>query len=230
MNEKRTMKSLPEEDRPYEKCRLLGAKALSDTELLSVILRTGVKGRTALELSAQILTLCRYRAGLTGLLQLDQKELMQLSGIGPVKAAQVLCIAELSRRISRENAKQGLRVHDAATVAEYYMESLRHEEQEHLVCMMLDSANRVVGDVKLFSGTVDSAMISPREIFLKALSYHATGIILIHNHPSGDCTPSGQDRSATERVARAGELIGIRLLDHIIIGDRKYRSLMQDPE
>lgn len=113
------------------------------------------------------------------------------------------------------------------TIADYYMERLRHKEQEELICMMLDTKNHLLGEEMIFKGTVNGSFVSPREIFLTAMSYHAVGILLVHNHPSGDPTPSQADLDVTQRIAEAGELLGIPLLDHIIIGDCKYLSFRQ---
>jgi len=222
------MKMRPESERPYEKCLRNGPEVLSDSELLAVILRTGTKRETSLDLARRILSLCRYHEGLTGILHLSAKELQEQDGIGPVKAVQILCIGELSRRIARETAERALVCSDPETVADYYMESLRHEEQEKVFCMMLDTKNHFLGDVCISTGTVNTSLISPREVFIAAVQYHAVHLILIHNHPSGDPGPSTTDLRITERVARAGELLGITLVDHIIIGDRCYVSLRRE--
>ena len=124
-------------------------------------------------------------------------------------------------------ARKGLCFHDPASIADYYMERLRHKEQEELICMMLDTKNHLLGEEMIFKGTVNGSFVSPREIFLTAMSYHAVGILLVHNHPSGDPTPSQADLDVTQRIAEAGELLGIPLLDHIIIGDCKYLSFRQ---
>jgi DNA repair protein RadC len=222
-----TIREIPEEERPYEKCRRYGPEALSDAELLSVILRCGVRGRSSLELARDILRLCRFEEGLTGIHHLSVMQLQELRGVGLVKALQIRCIGELSKRIARTEARRGLDFRDPESVAGYYMESLRHEEQENVICMMLDTKNHFLGDVPLTRGTVNISLISPRELFLEALAYHAVHLILVHNHPSGDPSPSREDLQITERIRRAGELLGITLLDHIIIGDRQFVSLRQ---
>ena len=165
--------------------------------------------------------------GLMGLMHVSVQDLMKIHGIGQVKAVQLKCIGELSKRIATATAKKGLSFRHPASIADYYMEQLRHEEQELLICMMLDTKNHLLGDEMIFKGTVNSSLANPREIFLSAVSYHAVGILLVHNHPSGDCTPSQADVDFTQRVKEAGELLGIPLLDHIIIGDCKYLSFRE---
>lgn len=222
-----TMKNLPEDERPYEKCLQYGARSLTDAELLSVILRTGTKGRTSLMLAEDIMKRCRFDNGLTGLLHLTVPELEEIPGVGRVKACQIMCIGELSQRISRTGARKLLDFRNPSTIADYYMERLRHEEQEVVICMMLDTKNHLLGEREMTRGTVNQSLVSPRELFLSALSYHAVQMILVHNHPSGDPAPSREDMRITQRVFAAGRLIGIMLIDHIIIGDRRYTSFVE---
>ena len=221
------IKDMAEEDRPYEKCLRLGACSLSDGELLAVLLRTGTKGSHSVAMADEILKLSKDKGGLLGLYQLSLAQLQSVKGIGKVKAVQIKCIGELSKRISRTSARRGLSFSQPETIAEYYMEQLRHEEQEQLICMMLDTKNHLLGEEMVFKGTVNSSLVNPREIFLTAVSYHAVGILLVHNHPSGDPSPSRADLDFTERVRRAGDILGIPLIDHIIIGDHQFLSFRQ---
>ena len=218
---------MAKEDRPYEKCLRLGAEALSDGELLAVLLRTGTKGCPSVDMADEILNLSKDREGLLGLYQLSLAQLQSVKGVGKVKAVQIKCIGELSKRIATATARKGLSFNQPETIAEYYMERLRHEEQELLICMMLDTKNHLLGEEMVFKGTVNSSLVNPREIFLAAVSYHAVGILLVHNHPSGDPTPSRADMDFTERVRRAGDILGIPLIDHIIIGDHRFLSFRQ---
>lgn len=218
---------MAKEDRPYEKCLRLGPGALSDGELLAVLLRTGTKGCPSVDMADEILNLSRNREGLTGLYQLSLAQLQSVKGVGKVKAVQIKCIGELSKRIAAATARKGLSFNQPETIAEYYMERLRHEEQELLICMMLDTKNHLLGEEMVFKGTVNSSLANPREIFLTTVSYHAVGILLVHNHPSGDPTPSRADMDFTERVRRAGDILGIPLIDHIIIGDHRFLSFRQ---
>lgn len=214
--------------RPYEKCLAYGAQALTDAELLAVIIRSGASGISAVHLAEQILELNRQDRGLLGIHHLSMSELKELRGIGEVKAIQIKCIGELSKRIARTAARERLTFDEPASVADYYMEFLRHEEQEQMICMMLDTKNHLLGEEKMSKGTVNTSAISPRELFLAALSYRAVSILMVHNHPSGDATPSREDILLTQRVKRAGEMLGIYLLDHIVIGDCTYCSMKQE--
>ncbi len=221
------MKQIPEEERPYEKCVRLGAEALTDAELLAVLLRTGTKGSPSVHMAEEVLNLSREKEGLLGLHSLSLAQLKSVKGIGKVKAVQIKCIGELSKRIAQTTARKGLQFTKPWSIADYYMERLRHKEQEELICMMLDTKNHLLGEEMIFKGTVNASLVSPREVFLAAMSYHAVGILLVHNHPSGDPAPSQADLDFTQRILEAGELLGISLLDHIIIGDCRYLSFRQ---
>lgn len=219
------MKQIPEQDRPYEKCLRCGVRALTDGELLAVLLRTGTKGSPSVDMAEEVLALSKDR--LLGLHTLSLADLQSVKGVGKVKAVQIKCIGELSKRIAKATAVKGLSFSQPKTIAEYYMEELRHKQQEELICMMLDTKNHLLGEEMVFKGTVNSSLVSPREIFLAALSYRAVGILLVHNHPSGDPAPSRADLDFTKSVQRAGDLLGIPLLDHIIIGDCRYLSFRE---
>lgn len=224
----RTIKQLPPQERPYEKCLKLGCRALSDAELLAVIIRTGSVGDTSVELARRVLSMAGAEQNITGITGLSVSELTRIRGIGTVKAVQIQCAAELSRRMANAKAQEGLSFTEPASIAAYYMEDLRHEEQECCMLMMLNTRNRLLGEKRLFVGTVNASLISAREIFLEALRYQAVYIILVHNHPSGDPSPSREDLLMTRKIKEAGMLIGIELLDHIIIGDRSYKSLREE--
>lgn len=224
-----TMKELPESQRPYEKCIRDGTQALSDSELLAVILRNGTAGSSSLTLANEVLSSFEHSPypGLLGILHCSLSDLTNIHGIGKVKAIQLKCIGELSKRIAAASARPSLSFHDPVTIAQYYMEQLRHEEQELILCVMLDSKNHFLGDVLVSRGTATAALVTPREVFMEVLRYHAVGLILIHNHPSGDPSPSSEDLSITDRMSQAGMLLGIPLLDHIIIGDHRYVSFRE---
>ena len=224
----RTIKQLPPQERPYEKCLKLGCRALSDAELLAVIIRTSSVGDTSVELARRVLSMAGAEQNITGITGLSVSELTRIRGIGTVKAVQIQCAAELSRRMATAKAQEGLSFTEPASIAAYYMEDLRHEEQECCMLMMLNTRNRLLGEKRLFVGTVNASLISAREIFLEALRYQAVYIILVHNHPSGDPSPSREDLLMTRKIKEAGMLIGIELLDHIIIGDRSYKSLREE--
>lgn len=221
------MRAIPEEERPYEKCLSGGPGCLSDAELLAVILRTGVRGESALDLSRKVLGGREDGKGLLGIYHMSISDLQKIRGVGKVKAVQIKCIAELSQRIARAQASGGLSFHDPASIANYYMEDMRHQEQEILRVLMLNSKGMLIHDEMVSKGTVRASLISPREIYISALRHLAVGIILVHNHPSGIPDPSREDILLTRRVMAAGNLIGIDLLDHIIIGDRQAVSLRE---
>ena len=224
-----TMKDLPETEKPYEKCLQHGPQYLSEAELLTVILRTGAQGMSALDMSRSIIAMLGDE-GICGLYHLSREDLMQIRGIGKVKAIQIACIAELSRRIARSQIGSAGSVDftNPEQVGMYFMEDLRHESRERLLVLSLNSKGRLLGRDFLSMGTVNMTVASPRDIYLSALSHRAVSIILIHNHPSGDPTPSQADLDLTERVRKTGELVGIPLLDHIIIGDRQIVSFAQN--
>ena len=221
------MKELPLSDRPYEKCQKYGAKALTDNELLAIILRSGTKNCTSIELADKIYHLHPNHHGIIGLPYLSYEALTNIKGIGMVKAVQILCIVELAKRLSISEAKKRLKFTSPASIADYYMESMRYLQKEELLVLMLDGKNQLIKELVLTIGTVNASLVSPREIFLEALHYEAVNFILIHNHPSGDATPSKQDIEITNRILEAGKLIGIHLLDHIILGEHQYTSLYE---
>ena len=222
------IQELPLSERPYEKCLQSGPQVLTDAELLAVILRPGAVGKSALDLARSVLDLPGGNGkSLTGLHHRSIQELKQIRGIGTVKAIQLQCIAELSVRMAQAGAREHLSYDQPETIAAYYMEKFRHEEQEVLMCMMLDTRNHLLGEIFLTRGTVNASLISPRELFVAALKYQAVHIILVHNHPSGDPDPSQEDFDVTHRISEAGELLDIHLLDHIIIGDRRYISFRE---
>lgn len=225
MNEK--FNHLPKDERPYERCMRHGPEQLSDRELLAVLLRTGAKGQTVLELAGEILKLTPERKGFTGLRRLSLEELAKVQGIGKIRAIQLKCVLELARRMAREEAGKGVFFRNPGAIAEYYMEDLRHREQEVLLLLMLNQKGRLLREKYMFKGTVNASMISPREIFLEALSARAVQLVLLHNHPSGDVHPSREDLNVTRRISEAGELLGIHLADHIIIGEHTYTSFRE---
>ncbi|MEG1847270.1 MAG: DNA repair protein RadC [Lachnospiraceae bacterium] len=227
MRETKQLAYTGNEDKPYDKFLLHGPDSMTDAELLAIIIRTGIKGEDAVAISKKVLQLSDKGQGILGLYQVSLQELMSIRGIGEVKAVKIKSIAELSKRLSRSRAQLTLQMDKPATVADYYMESLRHMQTEHIILVLLDNKNRMIDDCVISQGTSNASLLSPREIFLTALKNKAVYILLLHNHPSGDPTPSKQDLAITKRVSETAELIGIPLLDHIIIGDNKYISFKE---
>lgn len=214
---------------PYEKYLQKGAEQLSDAELLAIILRTGTVGEDTVSIAQKVLALPAGRQkGIIGLHHISLKELMSIRGIGQVKAIKLKCIAELSSRIAQQSAKETLQLTDPATVADYYMERLRHMEREKVLLLMMDGRNHLIAEHTLSEGTVNASLISPREVFLTALRSGAVYIMLLHNHPGGDPSPGRQDIWITEQIKEAGVLMGIPLIDHLVIGDRSYYSFKEN--
>lgn len=215
-------------DLPYEKFLRLGPESLSERELLAVILRTGTKNCPAVELAGKVLSLSKgIERGLNALHHVSMAELMEIPGIGEVKAVKIKCIAELSKRMARERAKELLSFDTPSTVADYYMEELRHEEKEKILLLSLDNKLHLIEKYVLSVGTVNASLLSPREVFVCAFKCQASAVMLLHNHPSGDETPSRQDLLITDRIKEAGALVEIPLVDHIIIGNGSYTSLKE---
>jgi len=213
---------------PYEKFSIYGADKLTDEELLAIILRTGTKEKNALSVASEVLQAGNVAGNpLLGLYHLSKNQLMDIPGIGEVKATKLLCITELSKRIAMATAEKGLSFTSPATVAHYFMEELRHRETECLVLVCLDVRSHMISQNIISVGSIRSSMVPVREIFIQALEHKAANIILLHNHPSGDASPSVVDFEATKNVSSLGALLGIPLLDHIIIGDRNYFSFME---
>lgn len=212
---------------PYEKFMKYGASSLSDAELLAIIIRTGTQSSSALDIAKQIMErFCRNRQ-LNFLHHVTLKELMEIEGIGEVKAVKIKCIAELSARMAKQHARQALSFQSPVTIADYYMEEMRHEEVEKILLLLLDNKLRLMEECLLSKGTVNASLLSPREVFRYALRNGACKIVLLHNHPSGSCAPSRQDIEITHKIAQAGELMDIPLIDHLIIGDGCYTSLKE---
>lgn len=226
MNHHLTVKELPESEKPYEKCLRYGAEYLSDAELLAVIIRTGTAGKKSIELAQEILN-CKERS-LLNLYHMSLKDFMEIPGIGTVKAIQLKCLAEITRRLTKATRIHEVSLSSASSVASYYMEEMRHEDREKLMLCMFDSKCVLLGDEVISIGTVNASLVSPREVFKQALMHQAVYIILLHNHPSGVPLPSTQDKLVTRRIQECGEMLGIQLSDHIIIGDNQYFSFKEE--
>ena len=226
-NKNHTIKEMYRDERPYEKCEQYGAEHLTDVELLAVLLRTGTKGENSIQLAQKILHPEFGQEGILNIHHWSMQQLLQVKGIGRVKAIQILCLAELTKRLAKAEAARGLDFSSPDTIAQYYMEDMRHKKKEVMKLLLLNTKSRLIAENDVSTGTVNMALVSPRELFVEALQKNAVSIILLHNHPSGDPTPSREDLQITKRVRQAGDLIGVELLDHIIIGDNRYISLRE---
>ena len=226
MTTHRKIKDLPISERPYEKFLNFGEASLSDADLLAIVIKTGTRNKSSLDVAHRILE--GHHGNLLNLYDMSFDELLEIDGIGQIKAIQLKCIAELSKRIARTNSGYKLSLDNAQTVAEYYMENLRHNKNEHFICAYFDIKNHFLGDCDLAVGSYNCAYVEEREILRIGLEKRASAIILIHNHPSGDPTPSKSDVSLTKNVHTIGEMMNIPLTDHIIIGDNRYISFREE--
>lgn len=221
-----TMRELPDTERPYERCIQYGAAALTDAQLLAVLLKTGTKDESALHLAQRVLMAKEDREpGIGTLLSMKYPDYLKIHGIGPVKAVTLLCVVELAKRLSLCQKRSQIVFTDSQSVAEYYMEFMRQYDREHFWLLLLDSKNALLKELELSVGTISAALASPREVMIEALRYEAVHFILLHNHPSGNPSPSDADIKVTRKLQQAGELLDIQLLDHIIIGEQQYVSM-----
>ncbi|MDH3998423.1 MAG: DNA repair protein RadC [Desulfuromonadales bacterium] len=218
------IKDWPEADRPREKLLSTGAATLSDTELLALILRTGNanSGASALDLSRAVFA--RF-GSLRALAAASASELCELAGIGPAKAAEIMAVSELARRFATTALAPGTRFSSSKEVFDHFHERLRHRKKEVFLSLLLDSKNRVIREVQVSEGSLNASIVHPREVFAPIIRESAAAVLFVHNHPSGDPSPSREDMELTTRLRDAGSLMGVRVLDHIIIGSGSYTSL-----
>ena len=210
---------------PYEIAIDPGVHALSDAQLLAVILRTGTGSTDATGLAKTLLAQCESDRGLSGLRSLSAADMTSIEGIGRVKAAQLLCVCEIARRMGKTTDRLRKDFSKPEMVAAYYMSDMAHLDKEKVIAVMLDTRCRFIKDTLISVGGSDFAIANPKDIFCEVLKAKASGFILLHNHPSGDPTPSGQDKMITDRIKLGAELLGVRFLDHIVIGHNRYVSM-----
>ncbi|TYR82808.1 JAB domain-containing protein [Priestia megaterium] len=218
------IKDFPQDERPRERLMLKGASSLSNHELIAILLRTGTKEESVLQLSNRILN---HFEGLQLLQDATVNEITNIKGIGPAKAIQIIAAIEIGKRIAQLKPDTRYTIRSPEDGANYVMEEMRILSQEHFVCLYLNTKNQVLHKQTIFIGSLNSSIVHPREIFKEAFRRSAASIICVHNHPSGDPTPSREDIDVTKRLKECGLIIGIELLDHLIIGDRKYISLKE---
>ena len=213
---------MPAQLRPREEFDRVGAENVSDAVLLALILRTGTKGMNVVEVSQRLLSAF---GSLTALAKVSVKDLQAIDSIGPVKAQMIKAAMELAQRLTRESVGESPIVITPEQAAAVLRERARVLQHEVFWALMLDTKNRLIGEPKQISqGTLNSSLVHPRELFKKAVESSCAAIILAHNHPSGDPTPSSEDIKITKQLIGAGEVMGIRILDHIVIGHRKHNS------
>ena len=213
------IKDLPEQNRPRERFLKYGPETLSDAELFAIILRTGTTGENVIDMANRLIK----EYGLNNLFECSLKELQKIKGIGPDKGMQILAMAELGKRYN--SSKQDIKkISGPKDVFDLFHERLKNEKQENFYIVMLNTHNNIIAEYLVSKGTLDTSVLHPREIFKPAIKNSSSKIILVHNHPSGDPTPSREDLEITKIIIDSGDLLGIKVVDHIIIGKEKYWS------
>lgn len=215
---------LPQSEQPRERFFSLGIEQLSNQELLALILRTGSSQRNVLELALDVL---KHYPTLLDFKQTTLQELQQINGVGEVKALGVLATIELGKRLEQIETLSDMQITDVATVGRYLVKKMKDYRQEHLVALYLNTKNYLLRERVIFIGTLNESVAHPREIFHYAVRYSASKIIIAHNHPSGDVSPSPRDISFTKRLEQCGEMMGIQILDHLVIGKKEFLSFRQ---
>ncbi len=206
---------------PRERILHLGEQRLSEAECVALVLRLGRQGESAEQLAQRIL---REFAGLDGLAAAEVREVAAIKGMGPVRAASLGAAFGLARRLMENRFRPGTAVKGGADVARVVLESARHARRESFFCLLLDSRHRILSFRIISVGSLESAPVHPREVFVAAIREGAAAIVVAHNHPSGDATPSREDHQVTERLQRVGDLVGIRLLNHVVVGRERFYS------
>jgi len=223
MKDSFTVRDLPLSERPRERLLKLGSEALSAQEILALILGRGIKGESVMVTSQKLLS--RF-GNLKGVANASLEELTQTRGIGPAKAAQIKAALELSKRLEADVGEKPRPVlKSPKDVVAVVKSQLKGKKKEHFLVICLDTRNRFINCKPVSIGSLDTSIVHPREVFKEAVSSSAASVIFVHNHPSGDPEPSKEDVELTKRLAKAGEIIGIDVLDHIIVCDKSYLSL-----
>jgi len=219
-----TVKEMPTDERPRERLARMGAQALSTAELLAIILRTGVGGENVLAMAGRILA---QFDGLAGLARADFSELAAVHGLGPAKSAQVMAALELGRRLMAEAPEERWQIRSPGDAARVLMPALGYLEQEQFAVLYLDTRNRVMAQEMLYKGSLNTSLVRIAEVFRGAVRRNCAALIVAHNHPSGDPSPSPEDVALTRRLIEAGKLLEIDVLDHLVIGQNRYVSLRE---
>lgn len=217
------IKSMPQEERPLEKAINRGVQALSNTELLGLIIHTGMRNVSSLHLAEEVLS--SGNGGISELGEIQYEDLLGITGIGPSKAMLILSVIELGKRIAMAPAARRKVIESSHDVADLLMERLRYEKKEHFKSILVNTKGEILSVDTVSIGALSSTVVHPREVFSSAVRKSAAGVIFVHNHPSGDPLPSEEDIVTTKRLVKSGEILGIRVLDHIIIGDGEFSSL-----
>ncbi len=219
-----TIKQMPVNERPRERLLRVGPSALSSAELISIIVRTGVRGQSALSLATSVL---QTFGGVRGIASVSTRDLATQKGIGPAKAVQIKAAIELGRRAFMLEPEDLVQINGPRDVAQLIIGDMRYLDREHFRVVILNAKNKVEDVVTISIGCLDSSLAHPREVFKECVRRNCARVILAHNHPSGDPTPSDADIAITRRLASCGMILGIEVLDHIIVGDNRYQSLKE---
>lgn len=219
-----TIKELPADERPRERLVKYGADALSNAELLAIILRVGTQEYSAIGLAEHMLS--RF-GGLKGIAGASVEDLSRIKGLGTAKAAQIKAMVELGRRLAASVGHSRPTIRSPQDAAELLMPELRDEPQEHFKAVLLNNKNEVLKTRTISIGSLEASIVTPRELFREAISANSASVIIAHNHPSGDPTPSQEDINVSKRLHQAGQLVGIDVLDHLVIGDGRWVSLKE---
>jgi DNA repair protein RadC len=211
------IKEIPEQNRPRERMIKHGPETLSDSELMAIILRTGTINENVIDISNRLIS----EHGLNNIFSCSLNELQQIKGIGKAKACQILAISELNKR-NNQSKNPIKRISKAEDVFNLFHDRLKDEKQEHFYILMLNTKNHIIAEHKISTGILDASIVHPREVFKPAIKNSASKIILIHNHPSGDPSPSSEDIDITNKLKSFGDELGIKVLDHVIIGNGKW--------
>lgn len=221
-----SIKKLPTSERPYEKAQMYGLESLSNSELLAIIIKTGTKEKTSVELAQDILSMeAENKENIQFLQNISIEEFMQIKGIGKVKAIQIKAICELTKRMSRPIENIQIKIRTSDNVAQLLMNEMKYEKREKLKVLVLNTKNVLLKIIDVSYGGTNSATVEPKDILAEPIKMGAPRIILVHNHPSGDPTPSKEDVEITKRIYKAAGILGIDLLDHVVIGNNKYASV-----
>ncbi|WP_090438966.1 RadC family protein [Natronincola peptidivorans] len=216
---------MPPCERPREKLLANGVNALSNTELLAILLSTGTKEMSAIDLAKNII--CSSKEGIRFFADCTMEELRSINGVGMAKASQIIAAVELGKRIALTTKANNYKIKSPDDVSLLVMEEMRYLKKEYFNIILLNTKNEVIDIENISIGSLNSSIVHPREVFIRAIKRTSSSIILVHNHPSGDPTPSPEDVNITKRLVESGKLIGIEVLDHIIIGDNIYSSLKE---
>ena len=220
------IEKMPSQERPREKLLSEGVSTLSNAELIAILLHTGTKERTALELAGDVLS--ADRRGILFLGECTPEELQQIKGVGKAKTCQLMAAVELGKRAAKTKKEIRPRIASASEIAGIFMEDMRYYRKEHFNVLMVNAKGEVIQNENIAVGDLCSAVVHPREVFSPAVRRSAAAVILVHNHPSGDPEPSKEDIMTTSRLSEAGKILGINVLDHIIIGDGIFVSLRRE--